>query len=144
MADFGRAIFDPAFRALLLTGRSGTNRPEDYTLDEMAAETGFPKAELKSWVSAVERKKQAILYGPPGTGKTYIARRLAQHLVANDEVKDGFFELVQFHPAYAYEDFIQGIRPQANEDGDLSYDLEPGRFLDFVDRRRAAGRAPAC
>ena len=64
---------------------------------------------LAGWVRAIERKGQAILYGPPGTGKTYVAERLARHLVGGG---DGFVELVQFHPAYAYEDFIQGIRPK--------------------------------
>ena len=108
----------------------------DYPLEQMAAETGFPLPELRAWVSALQRKKQAILYGPPGTGKTYVARRLAQHLVATAEADDGFLELVQFHPAYAYEDFIQGIRPQTDDDGALSYDLERGRFLEFVDKAR--------
>jgi len=141
-ADFGRAIFDAEFRAQLLTGTATRDVRKDYSLAEMAEETGFAETELRAWVSAIQRKKQAILYGPPGTGKTYVARRLAQYLVANDEAKDGFFELVQFHPAYAYEDFIQGIRPQADEDGDLSYELEPGRFLDFIEKAR--GREGTC
>lgn len=140
--DFGRAIFDAEFRAQLLTGTAPSEVRKDYSLAEMAEETGFAETELRAWVSAIQRKKQAILYGPPGTGKTYVARRLAQYLVANDEAKDGFFELVQFHPAYAYEDFIQGIRPQADEDGDLSYELEPGRFLDFIEKAR--GREGTC
>jgi len=43
-------------------------------------------------------------------------------------------ELVQFHPAYAYEDFIQGIRPQARPNGTLEYSVVPGRFLEFCQK----------
>jgi hypothetical protein len=140
--ELGKAIWDEAYRARLLTGEAEGAAPKEYSLAQMASETGFPEAELKSWVEALRRKKQAILFGPPGTGKTYVARRLARFLAANDEAGDGLVELVQFHPAYAYEDFIQGIRPQADEDGNLSYELERGRFLDFVDRAR--GRRGTC
>ena len=83
---------------------------------------------------AIERKQQAILYGPPGTGKTYLAEKLAQHLVGGG---DGFVELVQFHPAYAYEDFIQGLRPQGRPVGGLDYPLVPGRCLELCRRARA-------
>jgi 5-methylcytosine-specific restriction protein B len=75
----------------------------------------------------IERKGQAILYGPPGTGKTFIAEQLAKHLIGGG---NGFSELVQFHSAYSYEDFIQGIRPQS-QDGELKYSLAPGRFIEF-------------
>jgi 5-methylcytosine-specific restriction protein B len=50
--------------------------------------------------------------------------------------EDGFVELVQFHTAYAYEDFIQGIRPKPNEAGQLSYPLLPGRFLEFCEKAK--------
>ncbi len=102
-----------------------------YPLSQMAGETGFAEETLARWVQAIQRKGQAILYGPPGTGKTYLAEKLAQHLVAGG---DGFVDLVQFHPAYAYEDFIQGLRPQSRADGSLSYPLLPGRFLQFSRR----------
>lgn len=49
---------------------------------------------------------------------------------------DGFVEIVQFHPAYAYEDFIQGIRPRGRPEGGLEYPVVPGRFLDFCRRAR--------
>jgi 5-methylcytosine-specific restriction protein B len=110
-----------------------------YPLPQLAAETGHTEAELGRWVQAIERKGQAIFYGPPGTGKTYLAERLARHLTAES---DGFAELVQFHPAYAYEDFIQGIRPQTGEGGRLTYPMLPGRFLDFC--HRAANRDGCC
>ncbi|BAZ52045.1 ATPase [Nostoc sp. NIES-4103] len=98
-----------------------------YTLAKFVGETGFDEAKIKLWVRTINRKYQAILYGSPGTGKTYIAEKLAQHLISGG---DGFSELVQFHPAYSYEDFIQGIRPQSL-DGKIIYPLVPGRFLEF-------------
>jgi 5-methylcytosine-specific restriction protein B len=105
-----------------------------YSLIQCAENTGFDVTLLERWVRAIERKGQAILYGPPGTGKTYIAEHLARHLIGGS---DGFVELVQFHPAYAYEDFIQGIRPRPRKDGGLVYPLVPGRFLTFCERARA-------
>jgi len=123
----------------------GVEEPEppdmnpEYPLSECAEETGFDQELLARWIRAVERKGQAIIYGPPGTGKTYIAERLARHLVGGGY---GFVELVQFHPAYAYEDFIQGIRPEATEDGGLDYPVLSGRFLQFC--REAESREGKC
>lgn len=102
-----------------------------YSLTKLAEHTGMSEAILNHWLEALERKNQAILYGPPGTGKTFLAEHLARHLVSDG---DGFMDLVQFHPAYSYEDFIQGIRPLAREDGLLKYDVVPGRFLEFCKR----------
>lgn len=111
----------------------------EYALDDFAEETSFEKAELERWVRAVERKGQAIAYGPPGTGKTFLAERLARHLIGGG---DGFCELVQFHPSYAYEDFIQGIRPKGRGEGGLDYPMLPGRFKEFC--QRAISRKGLC
>ena len=102
-----------------------------YLLNQCAEDTGFDLETLERWVRAIRRKRQAVLYGPPGTGKTYVAEHLARHLIGGT---DGFSDLVQFHPAYAYEDFIQGIRPQSDDDGGLRYPIVPGRFLEFCER----------
>ncbi|TAF10211.1 MAG: AAA family ATPase [Nostocales cyanobacterium] len=102
------------------------SNPELYLYSLDWDKTGFTDKELQCWLRAINRKGQAIIYGSPGTGKTFIAQRLAENLVG----KYGFIELVQFHPAYTYEDFIQGIRPQS-ENGKLTYPLVPGRFLEF-------------
>ena len=53
----------------------------------------------------------------------------------------GLVETLQFHPAYAYEDFIQGIRPTVKE-GALSYELQAGRFVDFCRRAEALEGVP--
>lgn len=102
-----------------------------YTIDQLYNDTGKDRDSLDRWITAIERKKQAIIYGPPGTGKTYLAKRLADYLISGG---NGFKEVVQFHPAYAYEDFIQGIRPQTREDGILDYQMVRGRFLEFCDK----------
>jgi len=119
----------PANKVIKLTsGAEEMGLQPEYTLTQCAEDTGFDEKELNRWVRGIERKKQAILYGSPGTGKTFIAEKLAQHLIGGG---NGFKALVQFHPAYAYEDFIQGIRPQTKADGGLDYPLLPGRFLEF-------------
>jgi 5-methylcytosine-specific restriction protein B len=105
-----------------------------YSLAQCAAETGFSENELKRWVQSIERKGQLIFYGPPGTGKTFIAEKLARHLIGGG---DGFKDIIQFHPAYAYEDFIQGIRPRTRADGGLEYPIVEGRFLEFCRRAKA-------
>lgn len=105
-----------------------TTRLPDYSLTALAADTGYAAAELARWVRAVERKGQAVFYGPPGTGKTFVAQKLAAHLAGGG---DGVIELVQFHPAYAYEDFMQGIRPFTTPTGALTYDMVDGRFRQF-------------
>ena len=55
----------------------------------------------------LETKRQVVFYGPPGTGKTYVALKLAEVLADSRER----VQIVQFHPSYAYEDFVEGFRP---------------------------------
>ena len=97
--------------------------------------------------SILERKGQVILYGPPGTGKTYWAERAALELAAQSHFQAGFdhlsvdqrssitgdgesFGFVRtccFHPAYGYEDFIEGYRPD-QADGQMIFSLRDGVF----------------
>ena len=101
-----------------------------YKLEKYVDATYIEESQLKTWIKSITRKKQVIFYGSPGTGKTFIAENIAQYLIGGG---DGFYELIQFHPAYSYEDFIQGIRPQTDS-GQLSYSLVPGRFLEFCSK----------
>ncbi len=115
----------------------GTIQPP-YTLQNFIQETGISEEQIKQWQRILLRKKHIIFQGPPGTGKTFVAQRLARFLVSGTK---GLVETVQFHPAYAYEDFVQGIRPEVT-DGKLSYTLMAGRFKEFCDR--SVKEAPYC
>ena len=70
----------------------------------------FMKPErLNVILARLRRKKALILQGPPGVGKTFIARRLAYALMGKRDARR--VAMVQFHPSYGYEDFVQGFRP---------------------------------
>ena len=101
--------------------------------DELLCDLSF----LEDIVELLEDKGQVILYGPPGTGKTYFARRLAWTLtgIQDDEEyeENGPYSLVQFHPAYSYEDFFEGFRPRV-EDGQLTYKLTSGPLVRLAQR----------
>ena len=76
-------------------------------------------------------KKQVIFQGPPGTGKTYVAQELANHLAGSEDR----VTLVQFHPSYAYEDFVRGFRP-ALVNGQPGFELKDGPLLQAAERAR--------
>ncbi len=97
--------------------------------------------------SILERKGQVILYGPPGTGKTYWAEKAARDLAAisafgfdfdsleesqrveilGQDESAGLVRMCCFHPAYGYEDFLEGYRPQT-VNGQISFQLRDGVF----------------
>ena len=87
---------------------------------------------LKNIQELLDDKKQVIFQGPPGTGKTYVAQKLAEHLAGSDER----VTLVQFHPSYAYEDFVQGFRPKTTDDGQPGFELRDGPLLRVANRAR--------
>ena len=82
-------------------------------------------------------KKQIVLYGAPGTGKTYKAKQDAEmrFLIWQEQFdrdkKNSFadhYEIVQFHPSFGYEDFIEGLRPVPDNDGKAQLILQNGIF----------------
>ncbi len=80
--------------------------------------------EIIQILELIMHKHQIILQGPPGTGKTRLAKDIAYNLITgknlsmdkdqrDKELKElessEQYKLIQFHPAYSYEDFVRGI-----------------------------------
>ena len=86
---------------------NGEGASESRNLDALAKALCLPVAFLQRIERQLERKRQVIFQGPPGTGKTHVAQELARWLAGDKER----VTLVQFHPSYAYEDFVEGYRP---------------------------------
>ena len=79
-------------------------------------------------LDALEKPGQIILAGPPGTGKTWVAEAVARYLTQDEPYRK---RLVQFHPSYGYEDFVEGLRPIV-KDGVIVFDVVPGVVLAMV------------
>jgi 5-methylcytosine-specific restriction enzyme B len=109
--------------------------------------------------TVLERKGQVILYGPPGTGKTYWAEHAAKELAArtcfnrtfdgltneqktkiqgDGNTSRGNVRICCFHPAYGYEDFLEGLRPEATS-SHMQFVPRPGIFKQLC---RDASAAP--
>ena len=110
-----------------------------YSIENFIDDTGFDREIIEGWRRRLLRKKHIVFQGPPGTGKTFVAQRLAKLMVSETE---GFCDLVQFHPSYAYEDFMQGIRPSLTDGGQISYDLKDGRFVEFCQKAEKVPNSP--
>ena len=105
---------------------------EPCSLEALTEELFFEDVEhLRRIERLLEEKGQVIFQGPPGTGKTYVARKLAACLAGSrDRVR-----LIQFHPSYAYEDFVQGFRPDI-VDGRPGFVRKDGPLLDMAKRAK--------
>jgi 5-methylcytosine-specific restriction protein B len=104
----------------------------------------------KQIVEGIKMNKEPlnqILFGPPGTGKTFATTELAVKIAdpiwyeknkgSNDLIKKHYDSLVDdnqivfttFHQSFSYEDFIEGIRAETDDEtGQIRYPIEDGVF----------------
>lgn len=112
--------------------------------------------EMSKLAPKIERQPiNQILYGPPGTGKTFhtieAAVKAAEPTFYLDlnidqlkgvtqeqraQLQSKFKELsdskrirfVTFHQSYGYEEFVEGLKAECNDEGQISYCVEAGIF----------------
>ena len=115
-------------------GKEGGESPEqEHDFQELAKNLHLPAGFLDKINTLLEEKKQIIFQGPPGTGKTYVARKLVEHWAGSDKN----VTLVQFHPSYAYEDFVHGFRPKGTDGGQVKFELQDGPLREIAKRAEA-------
>ncbi len=108
-------------------------------LTALAPKLYLEPEDLLAWYDQLRTTRQVIFYGPPGTGKTHIAQEMAKAIAPEDSHR----MLVQFHPSYGYEDFVEGYRPVPNRDGDgFTYQLFPGPLVRMAEAARAEPGRP--
>ena len=111
-----------------------------------------PQPPIQGFELSVE--KNAILFGPPGTGKTYNSVLYAVAIVEKKFFKEVYEEAAKdystvltrynkyqdeklivfttFHQSFGYEEFIEGIKPVMNGEGnELKYAKVDGIFKKF-------------
>lgn len=103
-----------------------------------------------SSVNKLNHPLNQILFGPAGTGKTYNTINYALSILDGRNINDpqtendrkifkkymdeGRVSFVTFHQSYGYEDFIEGIRVDKNDQDQLTYGVKSGVFQEICDR----------
>lgn len=105
--------------------------------------------QYQSFAELLDFNPNLILYGPPGTGKTFATRNIIEAFESKFHKRYVPFSLVEkeervrfitFHQSYSYEEFIEGIRPQLDDDseqkaesGEIRYKVESGVLKQMVE-----------
>jgi 5-methylcytosine-specific restriction protein B len=88
--------------------------------------------------------KNIILTGAPGTGKTYKTAEIALQILGKADIdfsdrkavmtaykqaeKEGLIKFTTFHQSMDYEEFVEGLKPDCDIDGNITYSVKPGIF----------------
>lgn len=77
-----------------------------------------------NYIELLMEAHNLVLTGAPGTGKTFMAQAIAEEMGAE-------MKFVQFHPSYDYTDFVEGLRPVDNCNGQMGFERRDGVFKEF-------------
>jgi 5-methylcytosine-specific restriction enzyme B len=126
--------------------KSGGHWPNEYNEAEEADDESEMNEKMKS-----DPPLNQILYGPPGTGKTYHTidkaleifgerksvsdyssaeeARRANKKLFDERVSNGDIQFVTFHQSFSYEDFVEGLTAQVDEQTQqIRYEVSDGVF----------------
>ena len=150
-----QTIFSAIEKELNRTQISGFLKYNKEELEKMAFDADFRKEvldQLKTITITDEPMKNTdktpvvplnqILFGAPGTGKTYHTKKMAVEIIngkkerTREEINKECEKLIEagqivfttFHQSLSYEDFIEGIKPEITEGGNIKYEVKDGIF----------------
>jgi 5-methylcytosine-specific restriction protein B len=114
--------------------------------DTTSTNSPSPERRTMTDTRAMKPALNQILYGPPGTGKTYHTVDAALEILDPDFLAEhhtnrlalkrrfdalasaGHIRFVTFHQSFSYEDFVEGLRAESRDDGQLRYAVADGVF----------------
>jgi len=148
-------LLNAAAESLAVTEKSGFSKFDKKDFRNMAFEITDKIDNVYANSALVEYPKNQILYGPPGTGKTYNTINKSLEIIGEDiiglsrieiktlydkKVADGQIVFTTFHQSISYEDFVEGIKPDLEEDKDgvrsVIYDIKDGIFKELCNKAR--------
>ena len=107
----------------------GSSPDPAVDLDWLRSQILWSDKQVKEVIETFPRRQQIILSGPPGTGKTWVAKHIGLYLTNGR--RDAVY-VVQFHPSYAYEDFVEGLH-LVEQDNHVVFSPVPGKLLNVVE-----------
>ena len=125
--------------------------PKKNDIASIGSEAAVVEDDQDEEIATPQLPKNTILYGPPGTGKTYRTIDLAvracepaaySQQVGKDEterrrelktiydrlIAEKRVRFITFHQSFGYEEFIEGLRAETTDDGEVSYEIKAGIF----------------
>ena len=93
-----------------------------YSLERRAEPKVFFKSQDSTWT--VDRNLRTEI-------RPYLLDRLEQYHMKTKVTEIKRFQFITFHQSYSYENFVEGICAETDEDGNIRYDVKPGIFWKF-------------
>jgi len=139
--DFNTDDLDERFKKVWDRCYEEFNVKYPYTWNDLYKDKEFNKLNFYHkdlvylWKSDIELEaKNMVLHGAPGTGKTYSVENSIKNRLEflKDQNANKQYKLVQFHPSFGYEEFIDGIKPKSlNNTNGIQFELVNGIFKEM-------------